>query len=493
EELTQNGYVKKKIFKKALVPVKPGDFTIPEIGLIYFDTQSGKYKKTTAAPIEIRVTKSADDKESSLQIPGNNIDEKKIIKHEVEFTGRDILPLKQGADVLKNQKDLSFNVFALLIFSPFIIFCLIKFFTGFTKKERSNSVVMKQKAVEALKNARDTKLSHEDFLNHIRKAVVSSILSKGDITGESLTKEEAYKILQKSSLNNKEIEDILNTLNDIESAKYGGESLETNKRKEFFSKAKQIIKICSIIFCIMSFVSFIPLKAQAAKVDESGTLFLEGVKEYKSGNFETAAQKFEIIALNGIKNGKLYYNTANAFLKAGDVGKAVLWYERAKKLIPSDADLKFNLDYAQERLKDINDSKSLNFSDILFFWKNYFSSNLIRYSAIILSFIVFLYSSIRVINRKKIFTTAGSLAFVLFLLVLSTALFDYYQLYNTNSAIIIPDKVSVRSGLSEDSTELFILHAGTKVKVDKENNEFFRISFSKGKLGWVKKGDAVKI
>jgi uncharacterized protein YgiM (DUF1202 family) len=78
-------------------------------------------------------------------------------------------------------------------------------------------------------------------------------------------------------------------------------------------------------------------------------------------------------------------------------------------------------------------------------------------------------------------------------LVLSTALFDYYQTYNINSAIIIPEKISVRSGLSEDSTELFILHEGTKVKVDKEKGQFLRISFSKGKLGWIKKSDAIII
>ncbi len=493
EELSAKGYLKKKIFKKALVPIKPGNFTIPEISLIYFDTQSGKYKKTVTDPITIIVTNSPTDKKSKLQFLKNDIDKEVINKQEVEFTGRDILPLKQGSNVLKNQKDLGFYVFAFLITLPFLIFCLIKFFTSFQKKERSNSVIMKQKAVNALKKAKDTKLSHEEFLNHIRTAVLSSILSKGDITGESLTKDEAYIILQNSNLKNREIEDILKTLNDIDSAKYGGGSLETNKRKELFTKAKHIIRICSLIICVMSFISFMPLKTHAAKADESGTLFLEGIKEYKAGKFEIAAHKFEKIALNGIKNGELYYNTANAFLKAGNLGKAVLWYERAKKLIPFDADLKFNLDYTQDKLKDIKESKPLNFADIFFFWKNYFSSDLIKYSAIFLSFVFFLYASTRVINRKKILTTSGSLVLILFLLVFSTALFDYDKTYNSNAAVIILEKVSVRSGLSVDSTELFILHAGTKIRVDKTKNEFLRISFSKDKIGWVKKSDAIII
>jgi uncharacterized protein YgiM (DUF1202 family) len=47
----------------------------------------------------------------------------------------------------------------------------------------------------------------------------------------------------------------------------------------------------------------------------------------------------------------------------------------------------------------------------------------------------------------------------------------------------------VRSGLTEDSTELFVLHAGTKVKIGKERNGFYRISFSDTKIGWLKKSE----
>ncbi|MCK5097427.1 MAG: BatD family protein, partial [Desulfobacteraceae bacterium] len=344
EELTPKGYLKTKIFKKALVPLKPGTFTLPEISFTYFDTESGEYKKTVTNPIVLMVSKSADNNGSNLLISEDNTDRDVVKQKKVEFTGRDILPLKQGADVLKNQKDLSFYLFAFFTALPFLLFCLIKFFTTFQKKEKANSIIMKQKAVNALKKAKGSKLSHEEFLNYIRSAVISGILSKGNTTGESLTKDEAHQILQRSNLKHKDIEDILTTLNDIDSAKYGGKSLADNKRKELFSRAKQLIKTCSLVICIMSFVSFMPIQTQAAQIDESGTLFLEGVQEYQAGNFVKAADNFERITLSGTKNGELYYNTANAFLKAGDLGKAVLWYERAKKLIPFDADLKFNLD-----------------------------------------------------------------------------------------------------------------------------------------------------
>jgi SH3-like domain-containing protein len=70
-----------------------------------------------------------------------------------------------------------------------------------------------------------------------------------------------------------------------------------------------------------------------------------------------------------------------------------------------------------------------------------------------------------------------------------TAFYNYYASRYLKQAVILPDSVAVRSGLTTDSTELFVLHGGTKVKIDKENRDFYRIYFSDGKIGWLKKKD----
>ena len=146
EELNAKGYSKKKIFKKAIVPLKPGNFVIPEISLTYFDTKSETYKKTVTRPINFIVTESTTNIGSGIQISGDDTKKNIIKKKEVKFTGRDILPLKQGNNVLKAQKNLSLYLFICLIIFPFILFCLIKFFTTLQKKDKPNSVIMRQKA-----------------------------------------------------------------------------------------------------------------------------------------------------------------------------------------------------------------------------------------------------------------------------------------------------------------------------------------------------------
>ena len=74
--------------------------------------------------------------------------------------------------------------------------------------------------------------------------------------------------------------------------------------------------------------------------------FLDGIKQYDAREYGKAAALFEKLAASGIHNGKLYYNLANAYLKQGKLGKAILWYERAQRLIPGDPDLAFNMNFS---------------------------------------------------------------------------------------------------------------------------------------------------
>ena len=78
-------------------------------------------------------------------------------------------------------------------------------------------------------------------------------------------------------------------------------------------------------------------------------LFLDGINDYNTGKYKDAVKKLSHIAEKGVVNGKLYYNLGNAYLKSGDVGRAILWYERALKLMPHDPDLRFNINYARSK------------------------------------------------------------------------------------------------------------------------------------------------
>src|SRR3989304_5337713 len=84
-------------------------------------------------------------------------------------------------------------------------------------------------------------------------------------------------------------------------------------------------------------------------------LFFQANQAYKSGNYEEASKIYSELIINGPVSGHIYYNLGNSSFRQGDLGAAILNYERAKTLIPRDADLAFNLGYARERIRDAVD------------------------------------------------------------------------------------------------------------------------------------------
>ena len=65
--------------------------------------------------------------------------------------------------------------------------------------------------------------------------------------------------------------------------------------------------------------------------------------------FRASEQRFSSIAAAGVVNGRLEYNIGNCHLQAGDVGRAILHYSRAQRLIPRDPLLADNLAVARSR------------------------------------------------------------------------------------------------------------------------------------------------
>ncbi|QTA81277.1 Tetratricopeptide repeat-containing protein [Desulfonema limicola] len=227
-----------------------------------------------------------------------------------------------------------------------------------------------------------------------------------------------------------------------------------------------------------------------SSADENTRAFLDGIQFYKNGEYDKSAAEFHKIADSGIQNGKLFYNLGNTYLKMDDLGNAILWYEKALKLIPDDPDLKFNHEYALSLVKDEKIDKTGPVIRIIFFWKYLLSRDTVQWTAIILNAVFWVIIIIQVIKRKKPLKTPGIITLVLAVIFTLTAFYNFYESANIKQGVILPGQVSVRSGLADDSTELFVLHAGTKINIDKEKQGYFRIYYADGKIGWIKKSDA---
>jgi tetratricopeptide (TPR) repeat protein len=328
----------------------------------------------------------------------------------------------------------------------------------------------------------------KDFLGHLYSGLVAMIFSKGKKRGETVTIKEAQEILTDANVDEVKIDKITHLLETIESIRFGGKKIDVNKAKALLAKTKQMMKLICLALVCMGIFAFVPKRAMA----NPAATFMDGINNYKQGDFKQAAIKFEALAKSNIKNPYLFYNIGNSYLKANDIGHAILWYERARILSPNDPDLKFNLEYANTLVKDKKEN-TLNIMDVLFFWDNLIPEKIIQITAIFLSVVFFTWAAKRAVNEQKILSGTGIILCSLFILVTAITGMNYYKRAASQTAVIVQEEVSVRSGMTDTSTKLFSLHSGTKVRVQQIKKGHLKILFSKGKVGWVKIKEAAVI
>lgn len=238
----------------------------------------------------------------------------------------------------------------------------------------------------------------------------------------------------------------------------------------------------------MMFLFLLPLCFSALGAEPARD-YLEAVKLYNEGKFQESAALFETVAGQGVINGKLYYNIGNAYAKQGDVGHAMLWYERAMKLIPHDPDLIYNHTYVTGLLKDKVEEKRSPVYSVLFFWKDLLTPAMIKGLGLFIFLVFWIRVIVALLRAKRPVKLIDSILLIFALIFTLTSYYDYFDSHFHKKAVILSESVAVRSGLSDESTELFVLHSGTRIDVNEERRGYIKIKFSDDKIGWVKRAD----
>jgi len=101
----------------------------------------------------------------------------------------------------------------------------------------------------------------------------------------------------------------------------------------------------------LAMLLFLVIVPHAYSQDIEG-LFGEGNRLYQDGAYEEALMLYSQILESGFESGELYYNLGNTYYKIEESGYAVLFYERARRLMPDDDDLLNNIDLISISLAD---------------------------------------------------------------------------------------------------------------------------------------------
>lgn len=221
-------------------------------------------------------------------------------------------------------------------------------------------------------------------------------------------------------------------------------------------------------------------------------MFTAGNQFYSEGKFREAIQQYEQIVQTRFVSEVVFYNLANAYFKDGQLGKAILYYEKAHRLAPGDREVSENLNFARTRISDKVEKPAEGFfTRQLFRWLNLLPLDVETFVALacfVLAnacFTIFILGQSPMLSRLSL--TASFVFFGLFLLFGSSNCLRIYRAETIVEAVVQTDKVDVLSGPSADSPTLFSIHEGLKVKVENEVREWVQISLENGWNGWIKK------
>lgn len=232
------------------------------------------------------------------------------------------------------------------------------------------------------------------------------------------------------------------------------------------------------------------LFASSLSAQDSSELFRQANMLYQQEKYEQALDKYRQILELGLESGELYFNMGNACYRLEQLGKARLYYERAAKFLPADEALKENLRLLNLRLVDQIDKPPRLFLAVwLDALLNLFNIQMLSILTIALFWMVLVTWSLRLYySRRRVgdrYRSIFSGLLVLFLIVVIIFGMKIYRAESESYGVIMTPSITLYAEPKSNSTEVFVLHEGTRVSILRQNDNWLEIRLDDGKTGWL--------
>lgn len=245
------------------------------------------------------------------------------------------------------------------------------------------------------------------------------------------------------------------------------------------------------ITAIVALFVLAPLAAKD-KVEEMDAIWNRGNTAYVNADYNLAIETYDSIVMAGFSSARLYYNLGNACFRAGQMGPAILNYNRALLLNPSDRDVKHNLQVANAQIVDkIDELPEFFISRWMRTVRTSFSSNvwavvsLLTFALALTGVLLYLLS--RSMTLRKLGFYGALVMLVLAVFAVSFSVQERNDLIHSSQAIVMSTAAAVKSSPDAQSKDIFVLHEGTKVNIDSELNDWYEITIADGNKGWIQK------
>ncbi len=225
--------------------------------------------------------------------------------------------------------------------------------------------------------------------------------------------------------------------------------------------------------------------SRTATARQPEEVFLAANASYDEGDFDAAIADYRELIDSGRAGGFVYFNLGNAYLRNGELGRAIAAFRHSRILLPRDGDVLANLRFARESTKDaIAPPEPSAVMSTLLFWHYRFSRTELAAIAVVSSLAFWGVAIARLlIIRSEVLRWLSMILLVV--LLAATGSLAEKRFFTRPVAVVVPQEIEAHTAPDADSVVRFKLHAGTEVRVNDEREGWLRIGLPNGQQGWI--------
>ena len=501
-----------RTFEYPFIPRSHGDFEIGPVEYSYYDIAAGRYVTLTSGPLHLAVARGA-ELDSVVPAGGQLVQNRRDVKD----LGSDIRFISTKMPSLSSTG--SFFIFSPLFWGLAGMLLLAAAAVWFFLRRRAARLadVAGSRNRAATKMARKRLAVAGDFLQknlytafyeELHKALLGFISDKLTLDATDMSKENIVARLCSEGVSEGLAADFSALLDACEYARYapdaGHEAMNTHYESAVSvisaidSSMKKTNKKAGGAALLTLMLMLVPFGSRAAD-NYLDSLWNAGVAAYSDGRWEDADRAWTAIEGVGMSSPELYCNIGDARFRQSRLADAILYYSRALKLDPSNADARYNLEFARSLTQDRIDSVPEFF---LRTWMRKLCWTLPSDSwgwiSLVLLAVTLALALLFILGRssaaRKWGFFGGVVALILLIFTLLFASWQKRDYLRADDAVIMRPVVSVKSAPSAlDTKDLFILHEGTCVQVLDSVGDWCDVRLEDGREGWLKKDEIVII
>ncbi len=227
-------------------------------------------------------------------------------------------------------------------------------------------------------------------------------------------------------------------------------------------------------------------------------------------NKENYAEAIHLYQESLVKNGRssdVYYNLGNAYYRSGNLAQAVLAYERALRVDPSNKDARINLDFVNSKLEDKPEDNNSFLTRAHHGVVTFMSANAWAWMAFIVfamlcgAMAMYILSSNVMIRKAGFFSGIILLALVIYFVIVASDASS--RINNHDEAVVTAPSTLLNSvpRQPKQTEKVVPLHEGTKVEIidsvstpdDPVSPRWYNVRINGSNSAWLRGTDVERI